>query len=319
MSIDIGDLTAYLDGEFLPLTEAKISILDRSFRWGDAVYDVARTFHGKPDRLREHMDRLYASMRYTRMDPGLSQPEFEAINVELVERNASLLGPNDDYHVIQVVSRGAGILDPRISPGKTTIACWCEPLDFPTFAGWYITGAKIITPATRRTPPQALSPKGKISNKMNAMVALHEAQAADKNAIPLQLDMEGNITETQGHNFLFAKNGVVHIPNRRNVLQGIGMKAALEFCSALGIETVEGDFTPFDVYQSDEAFLTQTSACVVPVHSVNGIVIGSGQLGPIAKQLLAAWSEQVGYDVLEQALSHFTPDERQKLEAVATQ
>ena len=106
----------YLNGSFVPESEAKVSVLDMGFHAGDGVYDVTRTFRHKPFKLKEHNDRLFRSLKYTRIDCGMSQDEMEAAALEVIERNKDLLGPDDDYAVWQVVSRGAAFVERTRAP-----------------------------------------------------------------------------------------------------------------------------------------------------------------------------------------------------------
>lgn len=305
---------AYVNGEMVPESKAVISVYDRGYRWGDGVYDVERTFNGKVFKLRPHLDRLYRSLRYTQIDPGLTEDEMERITLEVVEANRHLLEPNDDFTVNQVVSRGN--VDQHLHQGAN-VSVYCSPVHFTEYAAKYVTGAKVVTPATRRTPPESLSPKAKITGKMNHFMAQFEARGVDREATSVMLDMNGNIAEATGANFLFVSEDRIMIPNRRNVLPGISMETALEIAQNQGFEIQEGDYTPFDVYQSDEAFMATTSPSVLPVVSMNGWTIGDGVPGPITKGLLAAWSDMVGMNFVEQALSHLPSAERAALEEKA--
>jgi branched-chain amino acid aminotransferase len=291
----------YVNGEMVPESKAVISVLDRGYRWGDGVYEVERTFAGKIFKLRAHLDRLYRSLRYTRIDAGMTVEEMERKTMEVVEANLHLLGPNDDFTVNQVVSRG--LVEPELDQGAN-VSIYCLPVHFKEYAKNYENGAKLVTPATRRTPPQSLSPKAKITGKMNHTIAAFEAKGVDSEALALMLDMEGNVAEASGANFLFISEGRVLIPNRRNVLPGITMETVLEIAENQGIPIQEGDYTPFDVYQSDEAFLVSTSYCLLPVASVNGWSIGDEVPGPITRGILASWSDTMGVDIVGQALSH---------------
>ena len=302
--------TVYVNGKMVPESQAVISALDRGFRWGDAVYEVERTFGGDPYKMRPHLDRLYRSLRYTRIDPRISEDEMERVSMEVVEANRGLLGPNDDYTVNQVVSRG--LVDETVADGPN-VAVYCLPVRFLDFAREYAAGARLITPATRRNPPTSLSPKAKISNKMNHFIAQFEAQSADPGALALMLDLDGNITEAAGGNFMFVSDGSIKVPNRRHVLPGISMESVIELAENQGIPVEEGDYTTFDVYQSDEAFLASTSYCVLPVTSLNGWGIGNGAPGPIARGFLASWSDMVGVNVVDQAMSHLPQEEREAL------
>ena len=302
--------TVYVNGKMVPESQAVISALDRGFRWGDAVYEVERTFGGKPYKMRDHLDRLYRSLRYTRIDPGISEDEMERVTMEVVEANQGLLGPNDDFTVSQVVSRGSA--EPSLNHGAN-LAIYCMPVRFLEFAREFATGARLVTPATRRTPPTSVSPKAKISNKMNHFIADFEAKGMDSGALALMLDIDGNITEAAGGNFLFVADGCIKVPSRRHVLPGISMETVLELADNQGIPVEEGDFTTFDVYQAEEAFLTSTSYCVLPVTNLNGWVVGTGEPGPITMGILASWSDTVGVNVVDQAMSHLPREEREAL------
>ncbi len=293
---------AYVNGALVPESQAVISVLDRGFRWGDSVYDMTRTFGGEPFKLNAHLDRLYRSLLYTQINPGIAQDEMEEVTLELVAANHHLLGQSDDFSITHVVSRG--LVDTRLHEGPNVVI-YCLPLNFSTFARHYVDGARVITPAVRRTPPQSLSPKAKIGNKMNHFMAEFEAKEADSDAVALMLDMDGNVAECTGANFMFVAEGVIKVPNRRHVLPGISMETALELAETLGIPVQEGDYTPFDVYQADEAFITSTSYSLAPVASVNGRAIGDEMPGPITRGLLAAWSDLAGVNFVDQALSHF--------------
>ena len=275
---------------------------------------MERTFGGKIFKVRPHLERLYRSLRYTRIDPGLTIEEMERVTLDVVEANLHLLESNDDFTVTQVVSRG--LTETHLHQGAN-VSVYCLPVNFTGFAAQYVNGIRVITPATRRTPPESLSPKAKISGKMNHHIAQFEARGIDPDAMAVMLDMDGNIAEATGANFLFVSEDRIMIPNRRHVLPGISMETVLEIAQNQGFEIQEGDYTPFDVYQSDEAFLASSSYSVLPVSSVNGWTIGDGAPGPITKGVLAAWGDMVGVNLVEQALSHLPSDERASLQEKA--
>ena len=304
------ELMVNVNGELVPESNAVISVLDRGFRWGDSVYDMTRTFGGKPFKLRAHLDRLYRSLKYTRIESGLSEDEMERLTLELLDTNHHLMGPNDDFSITHVVSRG--LVDTRLREGPNVVI-YCLPIKFSGFARQYIEGVRVATTATRRTPPQSLSPKAKIGNKMNHFMAEFEAKDADPEAMALMLDMDGNVAECSGANFMFVADGAIKVPNRRHTLPGISMETIMELAETLGIPVQEGDYTPFDVYQSDEAFITSTSYSLLPVATLNGRSIGSEMPGPITQGLLAAWSDLAGANFVDQALSHLPQQEREAL------
>ena len=305
--------TVYLTGSFVPESEAKVSVLDSGFRSGDGVYDATRTFGHKLFKLREHLERLYRSLTYTRIDCGLSFDEMERISLEVVERNLAILGEDDEYTLWQVISRGVPGAAARTGGSGATVSIYCVPVDFTRFARNYLEGVELVTPSTRRIPPQCLEAKAKITNKMNHMIASFEAKHVNPKSLPLMLDIDGNVAESLITNFFFVSNGRVCTPTNKNVLGGITRSNVLALTSKLGIELVEGDFTPYDVYNADEAFLTGTSGSIEPVRDLNGVAIGDEMPGPITGRLMMAWNELVGIDVVAQALRHLEDEDRGQL------
>jgi branched-chain amino acid aminotransferase len=303
----------YLNGAFVPESEAKVSVLDSGFNAGDGVYDVTRTFRHKPFRLREHTERLFRSLKYTRIDCGMSLEEMEKTTLQVLERNKPHLRDVEDCALWQVVSRGVRSSRGNRVSGGATVTIYPVIVNFPEFASFYVEGAPLVIPSTRRIPPECLESKAKITNKMNHNMAAFEAKQADPRAIPLMLDIHGNLSETSAHNFFLVIDGKLCTPSDRNVLGGITKAAIFELAKQLRVEVVEGDFTPFDLYNAEEAFLASTSPTFVPIRTVNGARIGQGAPGPITLRLIGAWNKMVGMDIVDQALTHLDTPERERL------
>lgn len=303
----------YLNGSFVPESEAKVSVLDRGFNGGEGVYDVTRGYGHRLFKLREHVDRLYRSLRYTRIDCGIAPDEMERLSNEVFERNRHFLGKEDDFAVWQVVSRGVQQSSiGQKGSGKPTVTIFCIPVAFTGFARQYLDGAMLMTPSTRRIPPQSLEAKAKITNKMNHVLALHEAQMVDPRCTPLMLDIDGNISETHMGNFFFVSRGKLFTSTERNVLGGVTRSTIMtELAPALNLEVIEGNFTPYDVYAADEAFTCSTSPTITPVKSLNGTSINGGVPGPVTLRLMKAWIEMVGVDFVSQALGHLPDRDKQ--------
>lgn len=300
----------YLNGAFVAEGEARVSVFDRGFNAGDGIYEATRTFNHKLFKLTEHIDRLFRSLAYVRIDCGLDVAAMARVTEEVVERNRPLLGEGDDYTVWHVVTRGEQFPSPRPGP---TVVIYAKPVEFDRFARNFIEGVTLITPATRRIPPQCLEAKAKITNKMNHIMAAFEARSADPRAVPLMLDVDGNIAETDSTNIFFVSRGRLCTPTDRNVLGGITRETLFEVAAELGIEVVEGDFTPYDLYTADEAFLSGTSGSMIPVRSLNGTAIGGAIPGPLTLRLIRAWNDMVGLDYVAQALSHLGDNEGKDL------
>jgi branched-chain amino acid aminotransferase len=303
----------YLNGAFVPESEAKVSVLDSGFNAGDGVYDVTRTFRHKPFKLREHTERLFRSLHYTRIDCGMSLAQMEKTTLEVLERNKSLLAENEDCALWQVVSRGMRSARGNRVAGGATVAIYSVIVNFPEFASFYVEGAPLVIPSTRRIPPQCLESKAKITNKMNHNIAAFEAKQVNPRAIPLMLDMDGNLSESNAHNFFLVIQGKLCTPSDKNVLGGITKEAIFGLARQLGVEIIEGNFTPYDLYNAEEAFLASTSPTFVPIKTVNGLKLGQGAPGPVTLRLIAAWNKMVGVDIVDQALSHLDDQERDRL------
>jgi branched-chain amino acid aminotransferase len=303
----------YLNGSFVPESDAKVSVLDYGFNAGDGVYDVTRTFAHRPFKLKEHTQRLFRSLYYTRIECGLTVDEMERTTLEVFERNRPLLEKEEEVAIWQVVSRGVRSSGGQRVTGGATVAIYCVTVNFKEFARHYVEGAKIVISSTRRIPPQCLEPKAKVTNKMNHNMAIFEARQVDPAAIPLMLDIHGNLGESNAHNFFLVIGGKLCTPEGKNVLGGITRETLFSLAGEQRIEVSEGDFTPYDLYNAEEAFLASTSPTIVPIQSVNGVKIGRRTPGPVTTRLIQAWSRMVGVDIVLQALGHLAPDERKSL------
>lgn len=298
------DRQAYLNGQFLPEREAKISIHDLGFAYGDAVYDTARTFGGKLFKLKEHIERLYDTLRYVRIDPRLSPAEMTALTEELVERNRHLLGPDDDYWVTQRISRGVARYDGEEPEYEgPTVMIETVPLPFKSRAAYYRDGIRVATPSVRRVPPEVLSPRAKTVNYLNMTMGDLEVKARDPGAWGVLLDVNGNLCEGIGANIFLVKNGQVLTPKEDYILPGVSRRCVIDLCGELGLPLVEKDLALHDAYIADECFLTSTSLCMCPVVQVNGAKVGDGKVpGPVTKKLLDGYSRLVGLDFVAQYL-----------------
>ena len=291
----------YFNGEIIPESEAKVSFRDRGFMFGDAVFDATRTFGGVIFKLKEHLDRFYNSLKYMRINPGITQDRMEELTNEIVEANLPLLGKNDDTWANQRISRGSVGVHDKFEP---TVIIETMPIPFSARAKYYRDGLTVVTPATRRTPPECMSPRAKLHNYINLMLGEQEVKAQNPDAIPILLDINGNLCEGAGANIFLVKDGALISPKEQYILAGISRQTTIELAQKLNIAVREDDIDLFDAYTADEAFITSTSFCICPVSSVNGITMGGGGVpGPVVDRLQKAYSELVGIDVVGQYLS----------------
>ena len=292
---------AYHNGEIKPESRVLVSFRDRGFKFGEAVFDTARTVEHKPFKLEEHVDRLFQSMRYLQIDAGLTRSEFLSISNEVLERNLHLIGPDDDYWLFQRVSPGTA--DPFLGEeaAEPTVIVECTPLPLEARAPLFRDGVRVQIPATRRTPPDAVSPRAKTQNYINLQLADREVRSQDPNAWAVLLDHDGNIAEGLGSNIFFVRDGELFTPRARFVLPGISRETVIDLAGEEGIAVHETDLDLFDAFTSDECFLTSTSLCMVPVSSINGRPIGEGNVpGPVTARLVEAYKRLLDFDFVAQ-------------------
>jgi branched-chain amino acid aminotransferase len=297
------DRIAYFNGRYVPEREVLVPFRDRGFKYGDAVFDTTRTFGHRVFKLREHVERLYRSLRYLRIDPGVTQEAMIEITGEVVRRNLPLLEPDEDYWVTQRVSRG---LDPsarEVWPQEgATVIVECVPLPLRERATLYRDGIRVMTPSVRRTPPEALSPRVKTHNYLNLIAGGLEVSAQDPGAWAVLLDTSGNLAEGLGSNIFLVQGGALLTPREQAVLSGISRETVIDLAREAGMTVVEKDLDLYDAYNAEEAFLTSTSLCICPIVSVNGARIGGAIPGPVTRQLTEAYSRFVDFDFVGQYL-----------------
>lgn len=294
----------YINGEIVPESEGKVSFRDQGFVTGDAVFDATRTFGGEIFKLRGHLDRLYDSLKYMRLDPGIPKNQMAELTMQVLAANQPLLGADDDYWVIQRISRGVPMGGGKYKP---TVVIECNPLPFAARARYYRDGLNVVIPSIRRTPPECMSPRVKVHNYINLILADQEAKAQNPDAFSILLDINGNMAEGLGSNFFIVKDGMVVTPKEQYVLAGISRETVIELAQGLNTEVQEADIDLYDVYTADEAFVTSTSFCICSVSSVNGSPIGDGSIpGPVTDCLQKAYSDLVGIDVVGQYLKRLS-------------
>ena len=285
---DAAQLAAYFDGRQMPLGEAAKAMKEAGLESAGGFYDTERTFGGVLYRLDDHLARLYSGLDHTGIDPGMSRDQMAQLTCDLVDSNRGRLGPNQDFLVTQVVSvtqasPGNGEeVSGEADFGDVRVAIYCQYLDPLPFALSYGYGVRVITPTTYQVPPTAAPRRQVMFTLMN--------------------DAEGNVTECQGGNFMFVRDGRIKLPDRSAVLPGVSMKTVLELADRSGIGVDEGDYCVGDVYMASEAFVSSTRFCMLPVATINGLGIGSELPGPVTRRLLDAWVEEAGFDFIRQAL-----------------
>ena len=231
---------AYVNGQIVPESQAVISIKDRGFLQGDAVFDTTRTFGHRIFRLDEHLDRFFHSLKYMRLDPGLTKQDFVRLTMEVLEANLPLIDADDDYWVTQRVTRGVTVDGEE----KPSIVIECVPLPFKARARYYRDGIPVVVPSVRRTPPEVQSPRAKVQNYVNLVQATMEVTSQNPDNWPILLDTSGNLSEGPGSNIFIVKDGIVMTPKEQYILSGISRRVTIELAQELGIEVPGGRHRP---------------------------------------------------------------------------
>lgn len=292
----------WFNGELIPESEAKISIYDSALMFGDMVFEMTRSFNKKQFKLREHLERLYASIKYVRIPLEMSIDEMEKHIHETIEANDPLFAADDEHRLMIDVSRGIlsiyqGIVGAHKGP-NIIIA------DFPlrwTVAGMgklYDTGINAIITSQRAIPAWLLEPKVKNRSRLHYLMANIEVSNYEgKNNWALLLDPDGFIAEGTGDNFFIVKDNAIITPEPRNILRGISRAYIFGLAQKLNLACVEKNIEPYDAITADEAFMTGTPFCILPVTSLNSVAIGEGKMGKVTRLLLDTWIQSVGVDI----------------------
>jgi branched-chain amino acid aminotransferase len=291
-------LLIYIDGEFYPENEAKISVFDHGLLYGDGVFEGIRVYKGRVFKLDEHIERLYESAKTVGIEVPLSKEEFKMAIIEAVRRNNLR-----DAYIRPIVTRGRGRLglDPRHCQKPTVIIIPQRLEEYPLTVAAK-KAVRAIVSSIRRNPPFCLPPMVKSLNYQNNILAKLEAIRAGVDEA-IMLDWMGYVCEGTGDNIFIVKNGVlVTPPIYASILPGITRQTIIDIAKRLKIEVSERNITIHDLYNADEVFLTATGIELVPVIEIDGRKIGRGEPGPVfirIKEQFEKLTQKTGTPVYE--------------------
>ncbi|MFI3291351.1 MAG: branched-chain-amino-acid transaminase [Opitutales bacterium] len=281
-------MKVYINGKFYDENEAKVSVFDHGFLYGDGIFEGIRLYSGNVFKLELHIKRLFRSAKAIMLNLPWSKEEImEAVCLACKENNLT------DGYIRLVVSRGRGKLglspfncvDPQLIIIADQIQLYPQEL--------YDNGLKMITVPTRRNSPAALPPMVKSLNYLNNILAKIEAQTLGYEEC-LLLNNDGNVAECSGDNIFIVNDGVIYTPPcSEGSLKGITRGTVFELAEKLGIKIVEAEMSRFDIWTAEECFLTGTAARLIPVVCLDARVIGEGAVGEVTKRLSAAFLETV--------------------------
>jgi branched-chain amino acid aminotransferase len=273
-------LRIWLDDKLVDEADAKISVFDHGLLYGDGVFEGIRIYNHRIFEEAAHIDRLYESARAIRLSVPMDKTELVEAMRQTVKANEV-----ENGYIRLVVSRGVGTLGlnpfvcthPMVIIIASNIQLYPEEL--------YEKGMKVISASVVRNHPLALPPQIKSLNYLNNILA--KIEALDNQLMEaIMYNHEGYVAEATGDNVFIVKNGVIHTPPvSAGALEGITRSVVIKLARTEGFELVEKNLTRFDLYVSDEFFLTGTAAEVIGIVDIDGRSIGDGHPGPITKLL----------------------------------
>jgi branched-chain amino acid aminotransferase len=276
---DFSKGAAYVDGEMVPIAEAKISMLDWGFLHSDATYDVAGVLQGKFFRLDDHIERFFASMEKLQMSIPHSRSDLRAILIDCV-RTSGL----KDAYVEMICTRGLprpGSRDPR--------TCTNQFFAFAIPFVWIATfekqkeGLHLIISRRQRIPPESVDPTVKNYHWLDMVMGLFEAyDRGGETAVVV--DADGNLVEGPGFNIFTVKGGTLTTP-AKGVLEGMTRRTTIEIAPQCGYEIVTGTLPAEEALAADEVFITTTAGGLIPITKIDGQAIGAGVPGPVTRKL----------------------------------
>ena len=283
------DVLIYVNGEFVPRAEAKISVFDSGFLVGDGVWESMRLHDGVLVFLDQHLNRLFQGAKAIGLDIGLSRQELVAALQQTLAAN----GMHSGVHVRLMVTRGikkTPSQDPRLGIGGPTIVIIAEhKLADP---GVKEKGISLFTSTVRRGSPDYLDPRLNCHSKLHEVIALIQAQQAGADEA-LMLDIHGFVSTCNATNFFMIKNGEVWTSTGQYCMNVITRGAVIQVCRDHDIPIREKNFSLFDVYDADEAFVTGTFGGLTPVLEVDGRTIGTRRPGPLTHELSALYQAAI--------------------------
>jgi len=278
----------YINGKFYPKSEASVSVYDHGFLYGDGVFEGIRAYNGVVFKLREHIERLYASAKAIMLEIPMDKEEMINAVLETLRKNKL-----KDAYIRLLVTRGVGDLglDPRKCK-KPNVIIIAEPM-LPLYGKESkLKGVSLIFSSVRRDRVDATTHQIKSMNYLNSILAKLEAIAAGADDA-VMLDERGFVSETTATNIFIVKNRKITTPpTTTGALPGITRNFVIELARRLGYDVEEKDITPFELLTADEVFVTGTGAEIVPVTKIAGRIIGHGTAGEITMKLIEEFEKE---------------------------
>jgi branched-chain amino acid aminotransferase len=272
-------LTAYVNGEYVPRDQARISVFDVGFLRGDAVFDTTSAWNGRIFKLDAHLGRLDLSLRAVKIQCPLSLEELRGVIVETARR----CGLANAY-IQTIVTRGEPPLGVRdITRCRPGLIVFVVPYVWILNPEQIRAGGRATIVSTRAVPAQCVDPKIKSLSRLHFDLAALQGKAAGVD-VAIMLDLDGRVTEGPGFNVFVVRGGEMFSPPE-GILMGITRQTVLELAAEHGIPAREAQLTAFDLYAADEVFLTSTAGGIMPLAEIDGRPVGDGKPGPVSQRI----------------------------------
>ncbi|MCP4175605.1 MAG: hypothetical protein GY758_33070 [Fuerstiella sp.] len=292
---------SYWNGELVTDIEPSISVFDVGVIQGVTIPEQMRTFGGtlfQPDR---HLQRLRRSLQII----GIDEPDIDSLNsaaAVIASHNHSLLQSGDDLGLSLIVTPGSCAAATHVDDSGPTVGMYTTPLPFHRWTDKYSTGEKLVVSSVRQVPASCWPADLKCRSRMHYYLADREARRRKPGARALLLDQDGWVAEASTASvILYRKGEGLVVPPSEKVLPGVSVGVVQSLAEQEGIDFVRRDISIDDLRAADEVFLSSTSPCLLPVTAVDDSRIGSGVPGQIFQQLMDAWSDRAGIDIVAQA------------------
>jgi branched-chain amino acid aminotransferase len=277
---------ASVNGNVVPAEQARVSVLDNGFTFGDAVYETLRTYGGQPFHLDRHLERLRASAARL----GFAAPFGDEVFARRLDDLLARAG-NEESYIRIILTRGEGDISYRFDRVKGPTLVMVVKLFEPPPPRYYAEGIPVVIASVRRNHPRALDPAIKSNNLLNNILAVREGQARGAVETILLNDL-GEVAEGASSNVFVVKGGEAATPPlTAGILSGITRRVVLDLCREMGVPAREEKLRVADLLAADEVFITSTTKEAVPVRTIDDTPVGAGMPGPVHRRILQAYRE----------------------------
>lgn len=294
---------AFLNGKQIPFHRARLPVYDLGVMQGATLTERLRTVQHRPYLVDEHLDRLARSITAVSWNVPFDRNSFSNWIHQLAEINSRGLPPAMDLSVVIFITAGQGLADANgeIDVSQPTVCVYTAPLPFPRWAAAYREGVQLFIPSIRQIPAESLDPCMKHRSRLHWSLADQQARSAHPQGMALLLDQQGGVTETSSGNLFMVRKGTLWTPLAATTLPGIAQSHVIQLARSMGIPVERARMTPHEVMDAEEAFLTSSTYCLLPVSHLDGHKIGTELPGKLTRRLTSAWSNEIGLNFAQQA------------------